>query len=262
MKRLQTDRQANYSPLKRKNFTYVLTAELMKHIPSLGCLTANALARHLETLFEEYYPPTERVRMGQIMWPAVAKEETHGFGKRIETMRLKPVLLDVVTGDDIEQLVQGARKTEVNKQAAVRLFDQAHAQGGVLSCVDAGAILNLAPSSISKLVRRVEAEEKRSVPRRGTVHDIGPSVTHKRQICYQIVVLGKSVEDTARDTRHSPESVTRYVQDYRRVYQCLRAGFSLEQTAYATKLPRDLVAQYDKLQREFTPAYCPWEPLE
>ena len=79
---------------------------------------------------------------------------------------------------------------------------------------------------------------------------MGPSVTHKRQICRRVIVEGRSIEDTARDTRHSPEAVTRYVQDYRRVAACLAMGLSTDWTSFATRLSKSLVEQYREIMRE------------
>jgi hypothetical protein len=39
--------------------------------------------------------------MGQVLWLAVDEAETDGYGKRIEQTKMKPVLLDVVTEEDI-----------------------------------------------------------------------------------------------------------------------------------------------------------------
>jgi hypothetical protein len=36
----------------------------------------------------------------------------------------------------------------------------------------------------------------------------------KKQICYRVIVQGKSIETAARETNHSPEAITRYVKDY------------------------------------------------
>ena len=79
---------------------------------------------------------------------------------------------------------------------------------------------------------------------------MGPTVTHKRQICYRVIVQGRSIEETARDTNHSPDAVTRYVKDYHRIVHCLRRGFSIAETAYATQLTSRLVQEYADLQAE------------
>jgi len=250
MKGTSRFREVLYGPVQRKTFRASLNRELREHIPTLGSLTAEPLAKRIEQLVEEYFPPRERLRMGQVLWPAVDEAETAGYGKRIEHTKLKPVLLDVVTEEDIRDYLEGKPGNEIKKKAALRLFEQAKEQGGVLTSVDAASILHLNPATIGEYVRSHESETDTLVPRRGTIHDMGPSVTHKRQICRRVILEGRSIEETARDTRHSPAAVTRYVQDYRRVAACLHMGLSIHQTSYATRIPQRLIKQYKDIMSQ------------
>jgi hypothetical protein len=247
-------REAGYDVVRRKTFRVTLAAELRKQIPSLGELTAGRLAQHLEDLFHTCFPPTSRMRPGQILWPAVAKEVSRGYGKRIEDTQLRPVTLNLLTEKDFEAVLRGVSKGKIRRDVAIRLFNEAYEQEAVLTEVDVASILGLTPSTIGRYVRAYEKETQRVVPRRGTIHDIGPSISHKRQICYRVIILGQTVEQAARDTTHSPEAVTRYVTDYRRVFHCLQAGFSFDETAFATKLSAKLVKEYADLQRNLQPS--------
>lgn len=244
MKKPISHQEATLGPLLRKTFRGALTRELKKQIPSLGALTANALATHIEKMVDEYFPPIERLRMGQVLWPAVDEHETAGYGKRIEDTRIKPVLLEARTLEDITDMLEKVPAKHIRKKVAVRLFSQAKQQGGVLTGVDVGVIMGLTAGTISRYVREHEKETGDLVPRRGTVHDMGPSLTHKREICRRVILQGHSIGDTARSTNHSPEAVTRYVFDYRRVFTCIKHGLSISQTAYATHMSKNLVQQY------------------
>jgi len=251
MKQTLTPREPGYDVLRRKTFRVSLAAELKKQVPPLGELTADRLARHLETLFHNFYPPTSRIRLGQILWPAVAKKVSRGCGKRIEDIQLKPVALNLLTQKDLEAILNGVPMKTIRRDIAIRMFTEAYEQDAVLTEVDVASILGLSLSTVSRYVTSHEKETRRIVPRRGTIHDIGPSITHKREICYRAIVQGQSVEDVARDTTHSPEAVTRYIQDYRRIFHCLKSGFSLNETAFATKLSPKLVKEYADLQNDF-----------
>jgi len=250
MKSTNRFREVLYGPVQRKTFRASLIRELREHIPTLGSLTAEPLAKRIEQLVEEYFPPTERLRMGQVLWPAVDEAETAGYGKRIEQTKLKPVLLQAVSEEDIKDYLAGKPANEIKKKAALRLFEQAKEQGGVLTAVDVASILHLNPATIGQYVRSHERETDTLVPRRGTVHDMGPSVTHKRQICRRVILEGRSIEETARDTRHSPAAVTQYVQDYRRVAACLHMGLSMHQTSFATRIPQRLIKQYKDIMSQ------------
>lgn len=236
--------EASVGPLQRKTFQASLVRELRLHIPTLGELTAKPLAGRIEELVDEYFPKTERLRLGHILWPAVDERETSGYGKRIEQTALKPVLLEVISEQDIRDLLSGASIKDIRKKVVVRLFEQAKSQGGVLTSVDVASIMLVSPWTIYRCIKEYQEETGKLIPRRGTVHDMGPSVTHKRQICRMVILEGRSIEDTARATNHSPEAVTRYVQDYRRVYACLSMGLTLDQTSFTTSLSKRLVKEY------------------
>jgi Protein of unknown function (DUF1670) len=96
-----------------------------------------------------------------------------------------------------------------------------------------------------------ERETGASIPRRGTVHDIGRSVTHKAIICYKSVVEKKPTSQVAQETFHSPEEVEHYVQCFRRIQLCRDKGLSLEQIAQATGQSLALVQEYLNLIEEF-----------
>ena len=65
---------------------------------------------------EEYFPPTEWLRMGQVLWPAVDEAETAGYGKRIEQTKLKPVLLQAVSEEDVKDYLAGKPANEIKKR--------------------------------------------------------------------------------------------------------------------------------------------------
>lgn len=243
-------RESMYGPLQKKTFRSALVRELRKQVPSLGGLTADALAGRIEKLVDEFHPPTEKLRMGQVLWPAVDEGEKGGWGKSIEQSAIKPVLLEAVNHDDLKDLLEGVKKKEIRKKITLRLFDQAKEQGGVLTGVDAAAIVGVTPATVSRYVREHEKQTGEIVPRRGTVHDMGPSITHKRQICRRVILEKDTIEYAARATNHSPEAVTRYVQDYKRVMACLKGGLSISQTAYATNMSKNLVREYQGIMRD------------
>jgi DNA-binding CsgD family transcriptional regulator len=184
------------------------------------------------------------------MWPVIDENETGGYGKSIEKCKIKPVFLDLITDDDIKQLITGEKKKNIRKNIEVRLFKQSKAQGGVMSLVDVAAILKLSPATISKHIREFEKESNEIIPRRGTVHDMGPTVTHKRDICYKIIVEGKTVERVAAETNHSPEAITRYVKDYKRISACLARGLTVKDTSFVTKVSKKLIYEYKTLIEE------------
>lgn len=251
MKSSKSTLAAQLDPLQKKTFASALSHFFEEQCPQMGGrLTRQVLVNKVQELVEEFYPPNTHLRMGQIMWPAVDENETSCWGKSIENTRLKPVFVDTITPKDIEAILQGEKKKNIRQQIAVRLFHQAKEQGGVFTGVDAATIMNLSPATIYKYIKEWEKDHKCTVPRRGTVHDMGPSITHKKQICHKVIVEGKSIEDTARETNHSPEAVTRYVKDYKRILTCLHQGLTPKDTAFIVKVSENLVYEYMNLIKE------------
>lgn len=230
---------------KRKTLEASIEYFLEQSCPQLGgSLTIRPVVREIIKLFNHFCPPAERMRMGQIMWYAVDVNERAGYGKSIDKCKLNPVILDVVSLQDVDGLINGVKKRERNKKVIVRLFEQAFEQGGVLTNADVGGIMRLSPVTISKYVREFEKETGKLVPRRGNIHDLGPTLTHKRIICIKCLQEGKTIEVTARETNHSPAAVTRYINDFKRVHTCLKDGWEVEKISYATGLSKSLTNEY------------------
>ena len=233
---------------KRKTLEGTLLYFLETRCPRLGgSLTIEPVVTEIIKIFDHYCPPTERMRMGQVMWYAVDVNERAGYGKSIEKCKLNPVILDLVNLKDVDDLINGVKKRERNKNTIVRLFNQAYEQGGVLTNADVAGIMRLAPGTVSKYVVEFEKETGKLVPRRGNIHDLGPTLTHKRIICIKCLQEGKIVEVTARETNHSPAAVTRYINDFKRVHTCLKDGWAVEKISYATGLSKSLTKEYINL---------------
>lgn len=251
MKSSKSSVEAMFGPLQKKTFASALALFFEQQCPQMGGhLTRQVLVSNIQELVDKFYPPNTHLRMGQVMWPAVDENEQASYGKTIEKTKLKPVFVDMIAPEDIEATLQGEKKMRIRQKATVRIFQQAKEQGGVLTGVDVATMMRLSPATISRYVRGWEKEHQVIVPRRGTVHDMGRSVTHKRQICYKMIVEGKSVEATARETNHSPEAITRYVKDYKRILSCLQKGLTPKETAFVVKVSEKLVFEYVNLIQE------------
>jgi DNA-binding NarL/FixJ family response regulator len=245
--------QANvvYAPGQHKTFAGALGAFFEQECPQLGgSRTRQVLVQQVQTMVEQFYPETSRLRSGQVQWTAVAADETASYGKSIRQTRLQSVVLDLVRPDDVLERAHGRRLKDVKKEATARLFRQAHAQQGCLTHADVAILLKMSYSTVCKYVREWEDEHQRLLPRRGTLHDMGPTLTHKRQIVFKLFHEGKSVEQVCRETDHSPDAVHRYVVAFKQVLLCLRKGLSVEETAYAVHHSPRLVAEYRRLIRE------------
>ena len=248
MKQKLSSKEPSWS---RKTLDATLKYFFLENCPQLGgALTVVPIVKEVIAIFDRFCPPTERMRMGQVMWYAIDVNERAGYGKSIDRCKLNPVILDLVHLNDIDDLLNGIKKRERNKKVVKRLFEQAFEQGGVLTNADVGGMMRLSPGTISRYVREMEKETGKLIPRRGNIHDLGPTLTHKRIICIKCLQEGKSIEVTARETNHSPAAVTRYINDFKRVHTCLKEGWPIEKISYATGLSKSLTREYINLMNE------------
>ena len=251
MKSVKTPLVNQFGPLQRKTFSSALSRFFEEQCPQLGGhLTRQVLVNRIQKLVEEFYPPNTHLRMGQVMWPAVDENEKAAYGKTIEKTKLKPVFVEMIAPEDIEAVLKGEKARIIRQKATVRIFKQAKDQGGVLTGVDVASMMRLSPATISKYVREWEEQYNTLIPRRGTIHDMGRSITHIKQICYKVIVEGKSIEQTARESDHSPEAITRYVKDYKRILACISRGLTPKDTAFVAKVSEKLVYEYVNLVLE------------
>lgn len=238
-------RSPKYAASERKTFHSCLCHLLQTEFPgTFGPAVTHLFADRIHELHERCHPPLSHVKAGQVLWLAVATDERPSRSKRIEHTRLVPVLLDLVTDKDIEDTATPGKRLQTRAAKVVRLFRQAHDQGAVLSEADVSLLLHVDPKTISRDVLAHEQSAKQSVPRRGTIHDMGRSVTHKAVICYKRLVEKKSTSEVAQETFHSPEDVERYVQCLRRIQLCNDNGMSPEDIAQATGHSPFLVREY------------------
>jgi hypothetical protein len=79
-------------------------------------------------------------------------------------------------------------------------------------------------------------------PTRSTIHDLGSTISHKREIV-ALHLQGYLTSEIARMTNHDPHNVDRYLRDFERVYEIARDGASLNKICFLTGTSR-LVKEY------------------
>ena len=260
MKNQLNHNQALYGPQTQKNFSGALNAFLAQECPQLGGhRTRQVLVQSLEQMVHQFYPETSHLRPGQTPWSCVHKDEKASYGKRMNQTKLQPVILELVKSQDILDRANGAKLRDLKQEACVRIFNQAYQQDGVLTLAEVGILLKISPSTVSKYVRTFEESNQCIVPRRGTIHDMGPTLTHKKEIIEKLVFEGKSVEVVCRETQHSPEAVLRYITNFKQVLLCRRKMLDNTEIAFATKLSLRLIEEYQRLIENYASKHPEWE---
>jgi hypothetical protein len=241
-----------YDSSGRKTFKSALCHLLHTEFPGIfGPTISGLFADKIDELFERFHPPRSRFKAGQVLWTGVAIDDPPSRDKRIEHTRLVPVVLDLVALQDIETAKAKERRSITRGTKIVRLFRQAYEQGAVLGHADVSLLLNMSISGLSAYVISHERATGELIPRRGTIHDMGPSVTHMAIICYKALVEKKPTSQVAAETFHSPEHVEDYVQCFRRIQLSRDKGLSPEEIAQATGHSPSLVQEYLDLMTKF-----------
>jgi hypothetical protein len=234
-----------YGPLREKTLRNALAHCIVKKFPRIGgpriCeLCADMI---LEVVFE-HMRSREHLTHGQVLWMAVSVNNPPARHQRIADTELVPVLLDLITAEDVQQRIDRRPVAHRLLHKALRLCQQAYNQGGLLSNCDLAELLNTADQQVSKVLTEHERLTGILVPRRATVHDVGTGLTHKRIICWKRYAEGKEPHLVARETYHSLEAADRYLGQYDRVRHCRLEGLTPEQTAHALGCGLPLVREY------------------
>ena len=242
---------SDYGPIYQKSFSGALEAFFQEECPQLGGVrTRQLLVQAIRQMVDAYFPKSERLRQGQIMWVAVAKEERIHFAKRMQETRQIPVILDLVLEEDALAVCHGKSFQTLREESIARLHQQAFDQGGCLAATDLAILLKLNPTAICTATRGWEKAHGAFLPNRGVIHDLGRTLTHKRQIVRKLFLEGKTVEEVCQETHHSPQAVHRYIMNFKQVLLCHRKGLDVEQTAFAIHMSPALVREYHGLIRE------------
>lgn len=252
MKKTLTSAQATYIPQTFKSFEGALEAFFTEQCPQIGgSMTRRVLVQGISNMVSKFYPETSHLKQGQIVWPTVHKKEKSSYGKSIRNTELTPVILDLIRTEDIVERANGKKLRNIKKEAVARLCKQAFEQDGCLCLAEIAIMLKISVPTVSKYIREWELEHKTVLPTRGSIHDIGPTLTHKRIILYKLFIEQKSVQQTSRETYHSLQAIQRYISTFRQVLLCMQKQMSTEQIAFATGRTKRLIKEYEQIIEEY-----------
>lgn len=237
--------QRQFGPQQYKSFEGALFAFFERECPQMGGeRTRRVLVSAVADMVRRFYPQTSHLQPGQTTWVAVHRDAGPAYAKSIADTRLTPVVLDLLLPDEAARRADGAKLRDIKREAAARLFEQAYQQDGVLTNVEVALLLKLSPGTVGKYVAQWETERGQVLPRRGTIHDMGPSLTHKRIIIHKLFIEQHTVERVAKDTNHSFEAIQNYIGTFRQVLLCRKKNMTAEEIAFAIKRTPRLVREY------------------
>ena len=241
-----------YGAAAQKTFTGAMEAFFANEFPQLaGDRARRSVVQGIVEMVHQFYPATSNLRQGQTTWVSVAKNEVSSYGKSITETRMVPVIVSLLAVDEAQQRRDGKRLRDIKREAVARACLEIDAQGGCVTGSELAIMFKTSPSTVGKYIAQWEAEHKQLLPRRGTIHDMGPTLTHKKEICRLLFIEGKTVSQVVNLTKHSTRAIDRYITNFRQVFTCKTKGLNVQETAHASKLSQRLVEEYDRLFDEY-----------
>jgi DNA-binding CsgD family transcriptional regulator len=206
-------------------------------------------AKDLVTIVREEYREMDSLEVGQVLWMGVHKDDWPSYGKNAGNTQLVPIALSLISREDIDMMMEGYSEREIREKRIVRLFTEAYQQDSLLSNADVSILLRVSPTTVSKHSREFMEREKVVIPTRGTIHDLGMAMTHKK-IIIKLFLEGHLTPAIARITNHSEAAVDRYIRAFEKVN--LLKNEAVEYIHMATGMSRWLIESYLAIIREYT----------
>lgn len=248
----KADSVKRYSSAKTRFLKPVIMNFFRSEFPRFfGPVIREKLADELIGLFENNCPDVKRIKPGQLFWNALDKNTRGDSPLR----KYVPVVLSIVTKEDIQQLETGVLPSVIAKNAIARIFREAFQQGGVLSTRDVALITLKCPSAVSKIRLDYEKEQDCILPHTGVLHDMGSSISHKTTIINKVVIQKKDPASVARECNHSQKAVDCYLKDYNRVKTVFELNQDPQYIHQATGIAKHVVNQYINILRNENELY-------
>jgi transposase len=249
-----------YASIEKRRFESALLHLLLTDYGMIqgGRRIAQLLVEDVVGLMAEFFPDSERVGSGTLVWSCTADEGQKAEpGKRTEEYKTITVRLPLVTTAELRQYTapagskQGEAKTR-DQQRAVRLVKAAAEQGGLLTIAEVSAIMGRSYETTRGYIRGWEEETGEMLPLKGYRMDQGSSPSHKKEIV-RLSEQGLAPPDIARHSGHSLRSVERYLKDYERVKLLLKRGMTVAEISAMIDRGQHVVLEYVDIARHAHP---------
>ena len=204
-------------------------------------LEAQAIAEEVKNQVTLFIPDT--ILPGKLVYYAVEMHEP--AGKAIKNCKKVNIYLTLIdpAKDNMQEEVRVLRQKRL-----LRITEEAFNQGALLTEEDCASILN---AGIRTVRRDVDELRKtgNEVLLRGYIRDIGRTISHKVQII-QKYIEGTEIVDLITKTKHTLESIERYLNTFGRVVYLDQKGLPKEEISFITKTSLSLTEEYIKIYKE------------
>ena len=237
-------RRELYGGAAQKSIQNVLKRELLENFGFSDKLAiADLLVNRFIDIYETYAPGREAVKPGQMVWLGIDANDLPARNKTLDRYKLKPIVLTVTCYDDLIEARNGKHPRALLPDIIARIMTEAFDQGTVLSQYDVAVLTGRSLAYVGKAIRAWQKKHNKTLPSRGSIHDLGSTFTHKKEIV-AFFLQGYKTSEIARKTGHHPVNVDRYIKDFKRVRILHQDGKQPYEIAFYTKLTEILVKEY------------------
>ena len=205
-------------------------------------------AADLVDLVNNCYKDPWKLDVGQILWFGVKVLEKPNYGKNSKNTPLTPIVLTMISKEDLDMKNAGYSDREIREKKIVRLFKEAYGQGALLTQSDVAFLLHVSTGMVSKQLKEYMERTGEVVPTRGIIHDIGRAMTHKK-IILELYRKGYQTPEIARMANHTEQACDRYIKAYKKVEKLNRTMKS-EEIAQILGMGKSLVEEYIRILNE------------
>ena len=222
------------------------------------------LAEDVQQLVDQFYPRTEHVHPGWMMFTGTKADGTKAFpGQSASDLKTVTLAWPVLTEEDITWMATQSdtapnRKTLLQRRL-IRVIEHGwqHPQGPVvLTLADLSLMFNLTAVEVSLRLKEARLQTGKPLLTKGYFFDQGMRPTHKTEIV-TLYEQGMDEADIARQTNHSPTSVGHYLRDYERVKEMVKHHIEAPKIRRLLDMQPSVVDAYLTLVQQFHPELSP-----
>ena len=240
-------RRIREKEIRKRLAAKTLDAQLLQILQQgLACspFEAKAVLGVVKEVYLPFYEPgAGKAPPGKISLMAVDADEP--AGKPIAQCEKRAVCLTLHRGEIDDELIREKGPAAFRRARIPDLCQEALSQGALLTVEDlAYRVFFVSPRTISRDLNWLRSQRPSPViPLRGTVHDIGPVLSHRVEII-RLALRGKTVSQICTRLHHSPAAVANYLSTFTRCAQLAQKQIDPSKIAFLLGRSVSLVKKY------------------